>query len=63
MVLVQCPHCKDYFEISKLKCGIFRHAVIKKTMKPLNPHTSDEDINQGKTTKKKIPPDVSGDGS
>ena len=44
MVLVFCPHCGDCFEINKVRCGILRHAVIKKTMKPLNPHTSDEDM-------------------
>jgi hypothetical protein len=43
-MFVLCPHCGDYFEISKFRCGIFRHAVIKKTMKPVNPHTSDEDM-------------------
>jgi hypothetical protein len=41
MVLIFCPHCGDCFEIDKVRCGIFRHAVLKKTMKP---HTSDEDM-------------------
>ena len=35
-----CPHCEDQIVIEKLRCGIFRHGVMKKTNRSINPHTS-----------------------
>ncbi len=37
-----CPHCKGEIIVSKcdIKCKIFRHAVLKKTGKPIKPHTN-----------------------
>ena len=37
-----CPHCKDYIIIQKINCGIFRHGVIKKNGKQIDPHSSKE---------------------
>ena len=37
-----CPHCNDYIIITKINCGIFRHGVLKKNGKQINPHTSKE---------------------
>ncbi len=39
-IIINCPHCQDSVIIYKkqIKCGIFRHAVYKKTNKPVNPH-------------------------
>jgi len=35
-----CPHCQDPFIVNSkdINCGIFRHAVYKSNMKPINPH-------------------------
>jgi hypothetical protein len=33
-----CPHCQEYIIIEKINCGIFRHGVLKKDGKQLNPH-------------------------
>jgi hypothetical protein len=37
---VICPHCNETILIQKIQCGIFRHGVIKKTNKPIPPHTN-----------------------
>jgi hypothetical protein len=36
--VVICPHCFVPILIEKLNCGIFRHGVIKKTGKQMEPH-------------------------
>jgi hypothetical protein len=36
--VISCPHCKQLIIIEQINCKIFRHGVIKKTMKPLPPH-------------------------
>jgi hypothetical protein len=40
--IIQCPNCNDTVIIEKIKCGIFRHGVIKKTGKQMNPHCKKE---------------------
>lgn len=37
---VKCPHCKEYVIIEQLNCAIFRHGVLKSTLKQINPHLS-----------------------
>ena len=39
--LQNCPHCDGLVEIQPkdINCGIFRHAVLKSTTVPINPHT------------------------
>ena len=37
--VVICPHCFEPILIEKLNCGIFRHGVIKKTGKQMEPHS------------------------
>ena len=39
-IIVVCPHCKEQLIIEKINCGIFRHGVIKKSGKYINPHAS-----------------------
>jgi hypothetical protein len=41
-IIINCPHCYEPVIIYKnqIKCGIFRHAVYKKTNKPINSHLS-----------------------
>lgn len=34
-----CPHCDAPFEIDEGNCNVFRHAVDKRTMQPIPPHT------------------------
>ena len=37
--ILVCPHCKDYIIIRKINCGIFRHGVLKKNGKQIDPHS------------------------
>ena len=41
-IIIKCPNCNEMVIIEKIKCGIFRHAVIKKTGKQMNPHCKKE---------------------
>ena len=41
-MLIQCPSCDMYVLIEEIGCGIFRHAVMKNTMKQINSFTSKE---------------------
>lgn len=45
MIILKCPHCNCLFEVlpKEINCKIFRHAVHKKTGKPINPHASKEE--------------------
>jgi len=36
--IITCPHCSDQIIIQKINCGIFRHGVLKKTGKQMQPH-------------------------
>lgn len=38
-IIIQCPHCDDFIEISHVNCGIFRHAVYKNGQQ-MHPHAS-----------------------
>jgi len=38
--IIICPHCDAPILIEKLNCGIFRHGIIKKTGKQVDPHAS-----------------------
>ena len=40
--VLTCPHCKDYIIIRKINCGIFRHGMLKKNGKQINPHANKE---------------------
>jgi predicted RNA-binding Zn-ribbon protein involved in translation (DUF1610 family) len=37
-----CPNCQDFIIIKKINCGIFRHAILKKNGKQIDPHSSQE---------------------
>ena len=41
-IVVECPHCKNPVLIEKLNCCIFRHGVLKRNGKQINPHTPKE---------------------
>jgi len=41
-IIVLCPHCRLCVLIEKLNCRIFRHGIVKKTGKQLDPHASKE---------------------
>ena len=41
-IVVICPNCKDPILIEKLNCCIFRHGVLKRNGKQINPHTPKE---------------------
>ena len=42
-VIITCPHCSEYIIIEKINCGIFRHGVLIKTGKQIDPHASKEE--------------------
>jgi len=46
IIIVSCPHCQLFVEIEEINCAIFRHAVLKKTNKQINPHSSKEDCDR-----------------
>ena len=47
-IVVECPHCHDFIIVrhSDIKCRIFRHAVWKDTMVPIDPHATKEACDQ-----------------
>jgi hypothetical protein len=38
MVIVTCPHCGEPIIIIQINCGIFRHGVLIKSGKQMDPH-------------------------
>jgi hypothetical protein len=38
-LVIECPHCKENVLISRLNCRIFRHGVLKKNGKQIDPHS------------------------
>lgn len=53
-ILVNCPHCNEPIIIYKedINCKVFRHAIYKKSMKPVNPHLSESKCNSLVKSKK-----------
>jgi hypothetical protein len=41
-MIILCPHCKEYIEIEKINCGIFRHGVLISNGVQIHPHSSEE---------------------
>lgn len=39
-LVITCPNCHDVVIIEQINCGIFRHAILKKSGKQIHPHTS-----------------------
>jgi hypothetical protein len=37
-----CPHCEEPVLIEKINCGIFRHAILKRTGKQVPPHLNEK---------------------
>lgn len=44
LIIVKCPHCNEYIEISEkeINCSIFRHGIYKHNMKQIDPHSKKE---------------------
>jgi len=42
-IVVECPHCNLLIEIEEINCAIFRHGVLKKNNKQINPHASKQE--------------------
>ncbi len=44
----ECPHCSNTLIVNThdINCGIFRHAVFKNNMQPINPHETESNCNQ-----------------
>jgi DNA-directed RNA polymerase subunit RPC12/RpoP len=47
-MIVKCPHCSSEILIEEkdINCGIFVHAVMKKSGKQVNPHSSQTLLNK-----------------
>lgn len=43
-IVFKCPHCSNIIIVNEgdINCGIFRHAVYKNNMNPINPHETKE---------------------
>jgi len=41
-IIIQCPYCNYYIMIEKLNCCIFRHGVIIKSNKQIDPHAPND---------------------
>lgn len=39
-IILQCPHCNDFVEITEINCAIFRHGIFKDNLQQINPHLS-----------------------
>ena len=44
--ILMCPQCGGYIMIKKVNCGIFRHGILKKNGKQINPHASKQQCEQ-----------------
>jgi hypothetical protein len=42
--ILTCPHCNGFIIINKINCGIFRHVVLKKNGKQINPHATKKNV-------------------
>ncbi len=40
--VLMCPHCNNFIIIKKINCGIFRHGILKKNSKQIDPHAPKE---------------------
>jgi len=38
--ILSCPNCENFIIIDEINCGIFRHGILKKTGKQIEPHAS-----------------------
>jgi len=47
-MIIKCPHCdsENLIEEKDINCGIFVHAVMKKSGKQVNPHSSQTLLNK-----------------
>jgi hypothetical protein len=47
-MIIKCPHCDSEILIEEkdINCGIFVHAIMKKTGKQVNPHSSQTLLNK-----------------
>ena len=41
-IIVLCPNCQEFVLIEKLNCSIFRHGILIKSGKQINPHATKE---------------------
>lgn len=40
-IIIECPHCHDFILVylNEVRCAIFRHAIMKTTLKQIDPHS------------------------
>ena len=39
LLIINCPHCNDFIIIEKIACNVFRHGILKSSLKQINPHS------------------------
>ena len=41
-VVFECPHCNESIVVQRneINCAIFRHAIFRDTLEPIDPHAS-----------------------
>jgi exopolyphosphatase/pppGpp-phosphohydrolase len=42
-IIITCPHCNEIVWVEQVNCAIFRHGVLKTTMKQIHPHATKEE--------------------
>ncbi len=40
--ILKCPHCNETVLIEQINCAIFRHGILKKNLKQIDPHALKE---------------------
>lgn len=47
-IQLEYPYCQNLFVVNtkEINCAIFRHAVFKSNMQPINPHESKENCDK-----------------
>ena len=47
-IIVNCPHCNSpiYIEKKDFNCHIFRHGIMKSTLKQIDPHLDKENCDR-----------------
>jgi len=43
-LVFECPHCNESIVVQRneINCAIFRHAIFRDTLEPIDPHASKE---------------------
>lgn len=47
-IIFNCPHCNSFIQVyhKELNCHIFRHGIMKDTLKQIDPHLNKEECDR-----------------